>query len=113
VRSDEPTVAGEWRRAVAMGQIATCPVVKLEILHTARDGRELDEWDRELAALRDALITRSVTNAALSALRELAYVQPRYQRSVRLPDLLIAAAAQDTGLGVLTTTTTTTGSPRC
>jgi predicted nucleic acid-binding protein len=100
-RSEQPIVAGEWQRAIASGQIATCPVVKLEVLLSARDGDELDSRDDALAALRDVPITRSVTNAALLALRQLAHVRPQHQRGIRLPDLLIAAAAQDAGVGVL------------
>lgn len=100
-RSARPTIAADWRRAVASRQIATCPIVKLEVLETARSGDEFDHWDDYLGTLRDVPITRSVTNAAIAAYRELAHVQPRYQRSVRLPDLLIAACAQDAGVGVL------------
>jgi predicted nucleic acid-binding protein len=100
-RSARPGIADEWRRAIASRQVATCPIVKLEILETARSGDEFDDWDDYLGALRDVPLTRSVTNAALAAYRELAHLQAQYQRSVRLPDLLIAAAAQDVGLGVL------------
>ncbi|MEX2646385.1 MAG: PIN domain-containing protein [Gaiellaceae bacterium] len=100
-RSGRAAVADAWQEAFSAGQIATCPAVKLELLHAARDGAEFDARQEFLAALRDIPITRSVTNAALFALRKLAHVQPRYQRGVPLPDLLIAAAAQDAGLGVL------------
>ena len=42
-----------------------------------------------------------MTNAALAALRRLAHLEPRHQRSVKFPDLLIAAGAQDAAVGVL------------
>ena len=96
-----PAVRPDWAVALDNGQIATCPIVKLELLHSARDGSDFDRIDTRLAALRDVPITRSVTNAALTAFRELAHVHPLYHRSVRFPDLLIAAAAQDASLGVL------------
>jgi predicted nucleic acid-binding protein len=96
-----PAVKDEWAAALRNRQIATCPIVKLEMLYSARDGSDFDRLDAMLGALRDVPITRSVTNAALAALRQLAHVQPLYQRSVKFPDLLIAAAAQDDAVGVL------------
>ena len=96
-----PAVRDEWTLALRSGQIATCPIIKLELLYSARDGGDYDRLDEILAVLRDVPLTRSVTNAALAALRRLAHVEPRYQRSVKFPDLLIAAAAQDTAIGVL------------
>ncbi|MEX1358306.1 MAG: PIN domain-containing protein [Gaiellaceae bacterium] len=100
-RSEQGSVAREWQRAVEAGQIATCPVVKLEVLLSARDGAEYDSRDDVLGTLRDVPVTRSVTDAALAALRELAHVRPLHQRGIPLPDLLIAACAQDAGVGVL------------
>jgi hypothetical protein len=100
-RAADPTVKEEWAAALRNRQISTCPIVKLEMLYSARDGDDYDRLDAILGALRDVPITRSVTNAALAALRKLAHVQPLYQRSVKFPDLLIAAAAQDAALGVL------------
>jgi len=99
--ANHPNVRDEWADALRSEQIATCPVVKLELLYSARDGDDYDRLDEILAALRDVPITRSVTNAALAALRRLAHIEPRYQRSVKFPDLLVAAAAQDAAVGVL------------
>jgi predicted nucleic acid-binding protein len=101
VLAPSPVVRPDWASALDNGQIVTCPIVKLELLHSARDGSAFDRLDSRLAALRDVPITRSVTNAALTAFRELAHVHPLYHRGVRLPDLLIAAAAQDASMGVL------------
>lgn len=100
-RAAHPRVAGRWTTALRNRQIATCPIVNLELLYSARDREELDDIAASLAQLRDVPLTRSVTNAAQRAYRELAAVRPRNQRSVRLPDLLIAACAQDSGIGVL------------
>lgn len=96
-----PVVREPWAAALRNRQIVTCPIVKLEMLYSARNGSDYDQLDAILGALRDVPITRSVTNAALAALRRLAHVQPLYQRSVQFPDLLIAAAAQDGAVGVL------------
>ena len=100
-RAAHPRVAGRWTTALRNRQIATCPVVSLELLYSARDREEFDDISASLAQLRDVPLTRSVTNAAQRAYRELAAVRPRNQRSVRLPDLLIAACAQGSGIGVL------------
>lgn len=99
-RVHHPAVADEWRQAVVREQIATTPIVKIELLYSTRNAEDFDELARELAALRDIPLTRSVTDAALAAMRELAYRQPLYHR-VMPSDLLIAAAAQDAGAGVL------------
>ncbi len=73
----------------------------MELLYSTTDGAAYDELAATLAQLRDVPITRSVTNAALRAQRELAHARPLFQRSVKLPDLLIAAAAADVAIGVL------------
>jgi predicted nucleic acid-binding protein len=101
MRASAPAVAGDWSHAALNGQIATCPIVALELLYSTRDGADFDERQAELAQLRDVPITRSVTNAALRAYRELAHRRPLFHRSVSSSDLLIAAAAADAGLGVL------------
>jgi hypothetical protein len=100
-KAANPAVREEWTAALRNRQIVTCPIVKLELLYAARDGSDFDRLDAMLAALRDIPITRSVTNAALAALRRLAHVRPLQQRSVKFSDLLIAAAAQDAAVGVL------------
>ena len=99
--SSNPRVRGHFAAATRRGQIATCPIVKLELLNSARDASHYDAIAADLAQLRDVPITRSVTNTALRAQQELAHVHPLYHRSVKLPDLLIAAAAEDAGVGVL------------
>jgi len=97
----DPAVRRDWAAALRGGQIATTPVVRLELLYAARSAEELDAIGAECAQLRDVPITRSVTNAALGAYRQLARGRPLAHRAVRTRDLLVAAAAQDAGLGVL------------
>jgi PIN domain. len=94
-------VLSRWETALERGQLATCPIVNLEVLYTAQNGTAYDRLAANLAQLRDVPITRSVTNAALRAQRELAQLRPLFHRSVKLSDLLIAAAAQDAAIGVL------------
>ena len=83
------------------GQIATCPIVNLELLYSARNADVFDELAAMLAQLRDIPLTRAATNSALRAQRELAHARPLFHRSVKLPDLLIAATAADVAVGVL------------
>ena len=100
-RASAPRVARPFATALRGGQLATCAITTLEILHSARDGSDFDARQAQLSALRDIAITRSVTNAALAAHRSLAHRHPRFHRSVKLPDLLLAAASADAGIGVL------------
>lgn len=96
-----PRVHERWAAALLQGQVATCPIVKVELLYSSRDGEDYDRRAADLEELRDVPLTRSVTNAALHAFRRLAHARPPLHRSASLPDLLIAAAAQDVGIGVL------------
>jgi predicted nucleic acid-binding protein len=96
-----PRVNAQFTAALRYGQIATSPVVKLELLYSARDAESFDRLAADLAQLRDVPITRSVTNAAERALRGFAHRRPAQHRSVSLPDLLIAATAEDAAVSVL------------
>jgi predicted nucleic acid-binding protein len=97
----KPAVRRQFAAAMRGAQIATCAIVNLELLYSAADAPSYDELAGTLAQLRDIPITRSATNAAFRAQRELAHARSRFQRSVALPDLLIAAAASDVAVGVL------------
>lgn len=95
-----PSIRDDWRRALLAGRIATCAVVKMELLYSTRDSAAFDRLEEDLGALRDVPIGRSVTQTAIVAMRELAHRAPLYHR-VSIPDSLIAAAAQEAGVGVL------------
>ncbi len=90
----------DWASALRAGQVATCSVVRLELLYSARDLASFDAIARSVLALRDIPVTVAVQRAAVAAMRELAATAPLHHR-VPLPDLLIAAAAQEAGVGVL------------
>lgn len=99
-RSGQADVRKEWSSALRSNQIATCPIVMLELLYAARNQAEFDTVAERLRALRDIAVTRSVTQAAIAALRELAGTGTGRHRVVAA-DALIAACAQDAGIGVL------------
>jgi predicted nucleic acid-binding protein len=81
-------------------QLRVSPVVRFEILLTARDGHSFDTLAERLSALRTAPLTASVIRGAQDAMRTLAH---RSAGAHRLPivDYLVAAAAQETGSAVL------------
>jgi predicted nucleic acid-binding protein len=93
-------VAKAFLEAVESGQILGCPIVALELLYTARNAQEFDVLAGRHAGLREVPVTRSVTRAAIAALRELAHRRLGYHR-VPPADALVAAAAQEAGVGVL------------
>jgi predicted nucleic acid-binding protein len=84
--------------AVEEGQIATCDMVRLELLYTARNEREFDDLREGLAALPGSPIGKPQWERALEVYRGLAAQGGTHQRSVRHADLLIAAAAESAEL---------------
>jgi predicted nucleic acid-binding protein len=82
------------------GAIAACSIVRLELLYSARDAAEFTVVEDEVGALRDVPVTVSVQRAAIGAMRALADRGP-LQHRVSPADALIAAAAQEAGIGVL------------
>jgi predicted nucleic acid-binding protein len=91
-RASDPAVAPQWR---------TAATVTLELLYDAPDRERVVAVATAVAGLRQAPITRAVTDAAITAVRELATSGSAGAHRVRVPDALIAAAAADRGLGVL------------
>jgi predicted nucleic acid-binding protein len=94
-------VAPAWRAAATAGDLVGCPIVTLELLYDARDGEQVERVAAGCGALRQAPITRSVGEAAILAIRELAADGSAGAHRVRIPDVLIAAAAAERGFGVL------------
>ncbi len=99
-RSHHPAIRGQWASALRAQQIVTCSITTLELLYAARTAEEFRELEADEATLRDIPITVSVQRAAISALRDLSRKGDGYHR-VKLPDALIAAAAQHAAIGVL------------
>ncbi len=99
-RASHPLVRDSWAAALRGRQIATCSIVTLELLYSARNAQEFAIIEAEQALLREVAVAVSTQRAAIGALRDLAADGPRQHR-VPLADALIAAAAQDAGIGVL------------
>lgn len=89
----------DWR--MEAGDIATCDMVRFELLYSARNGNEFAARAAGLSALPAATIAGLEWKRALQVYGELARQGGAHQRSVGYPDLLIAAAAESASIPVL------------
>lgn len=90
---------GQWlRQAVIANDVAICDQVALEYLRGARNQGEYDRFDSILRAFPSASIEPADWERARVVFRDLADVSSGYQRSVPIPDALIAATAERHGL---------------
>lgn len=80
------------------GQIATCPIVDLEVLYSARSFDHYEEVRDERMALTSFPMTGQIAVRALEVQRRLAR---RGQHRVPVPDLLIAATAEANDVAVI------------
>jgi predicted nucleic acid-binding protein len=95
------TVRNEFDTRVRAGEIATCEMVKLELLWTTRDHAKFVELRDTLEPLRSAATGERVWRRATDVFEALAELGPLHHRQVGIPDLLIAAAAELAELTVL------------
>ena len=93
-----PTVGDRLRPLLEDGMLATCAIVDLEVLYSARNLRDYEEILDERRSLDAAPITPAVMERAVELQHELAR---RGQHRVPIPDLMISAAAAEAGLIVL------------
>jgi predicted nucleic acid-binding protein len=89
------------RRATMEDRMLITPVVRMQILYSARSSAEYVAYDAELSALRMLRNDRAVADAAMSALSELASRSDGYHRVSVTDALIAAAAAEPGGLAVL------------
>lgn len=99
------TIGGELRARfdenLVEGQIATCDMVRLELLYSTRNAVEFTGLRSELDALPDCPIGVEHWARALEVYEQLAHHGGLHHRAVRHPDLLIAAAAEAANIPVL------------
>ncbi len=76
-------------------------MVRLELLYSTRNAAEFTSLRDELDALPDCPIAVPEWKRALAVYEQLALQGGLHHRSVRHPDLLIAAAAEGAGIPVL------------
>ena len=98
-------VGGELRAmfddAIIEGDVASCDMVSLELLYSARNAAEFTSLRGELEALPNCPIGTEEWQRALYVYEQLAHRGGLHHRAVRHPDLLIAAAAESAGIAVL------------
>jgi predicted nucleic acid-binding protein len=100
-RRAPPAVRNAFDDAVVDGRVATCDMVRLELLYSARNATDFRELETELAGLPDCPIGKAEWQAAVDVYRALADAGGAHQRAVKHADLLIAAAARVAGHVVL------------
>lgn len=100
MRTREPSVRDQWAAAIKADQICTCSTITMEILYSARDADDVAKTEKIDAQFRQIPVTASVQRAAICAIRELSQ-QGAGAHRIPPPDILIAAAAQEAGIGVL------------
>jgi predicted nucleic acid-binding protein len=92
-----PAVANRWLAALAADRVAICEQVRLEILFSARSATDYDALAEELDGLTRIPIDNETYTRAYQVQRELAHVGGLHHRSVKIADLIIAAAAELSG----------------
>lgn len=100
-RAADPKVAEVWRRYLDADELAICDQVRLEILFSARSADDYDALAQELSGLSTIATDASTFERALEVQQLLAHVGGLHHRSVKIADLIIAAAAEATQTTVL------------
>ncbi len=98
-RETRPEVRDVLEPLLLAGEIATCGIVDLELLYSARDRATYRSLVEALRGMPRVPLGEEVVNRALSVQAMLA--ERSQHRAVSLPDLLVAACAESAGLTVL------------
>ena len=97
-RLGEPVIRSAIEPLAAVGELGRARICDLEVGFSARNG---EEWDGLIAAL-DAFSLIETTSAHLRrALAVQRLLAAKSQRGRKIPDLLVAAAAEELDLTVL------------
>lgn len=99
-RQKHSSIADRWDAETLEDTIATTPLVRLEVLYSARSARDYADIEGELDALHQVACGEAAFDRALDVQRALARKGGLHHRSVGTADLLIAAAAEVAGATV-------------
>jgi predicted nucleic acid-binding protein len=99
-RAHHSKVRERWKEVLLGRRLRLSPVVRFEILLSARDGQSFDTLAERLSALQAAPLNASVIRGAEHAMRALARRSAGAQR-LPIVDYLVAAAAQELGAAVI------------
>jgi predicted nucleic acid-binding protein len=94
-------VRSEFDAALVEGRIATCDVVRLELLHGTPSISDFRASRAELAHLPNCPISPQLWSRAIDVYEALAAEGRKRQRSIKHPTLLVAAAAEAADMPVL------------
>lgn len=97
-RLGEPTVRAALESLAAVGRVGRSGISDLEVGYSARSAREWDDLQTALSAFELVETEASHMKRARQVQRMLA---GRSQRGRKVPDLLVAATAEEAGLIVL------------
>lgn len=100
-RRGNAAVIGRLADLFASDEVAIAEPVRLEVLFSARSAQEYDAVSRELDGLQQVPCGKEELRRALEVQRLLAHKAGVHHRSVKIPDLLVAATAELAGLSVL------------
>jgi predicted nucleic acid-binding protein len=100
-RRANPAVAQRWAELLTADEVSITEPIRVEVLYSARSSDEYEELSEELDGLHQARCGNAEMQRALDVQRLLAHQGVLHHRSVRIPDLLIAATAERAGLVVL------------
>jgi predicted nucleic acid-binding protein len=98
-RETRPEVREALEPLLLAGEVATCGIVDLELLYSARDPATYRALAEALRGMPRVALDDAATERALEVQAELA--ERSQHRAVPLPDLLVAACAERAGLAVL------------
>ena len=100
-RRGNPAVIERLADLFVADEVAITEPIRLEVLFSARSAQEYDAMSRELDGLQPAPCGNSELRRALEVQRLLAHKAGLHHRSVKIPDLLVAATAELANLTVL------------
>jgi predicted nucleic acid-binding protein len=98
-RAHLPPVAARLEPLFVAGEIATCGIVDLELLFSARSTKDYLAILADRGSLPHVEVGESGIERAIVV--QTALARKGHHRAVTIPDLLIAAAAEGAGLTVL------------
>ncbi len=100
-RRGNPAVIDRLADLFAADEVAITEPIRLEVLFSARSAQDYDAISRELDGLEPAPCGNAELRRALEVQRLLAHKAGLHHRSVKIPDLLVAATAELASLTVL------------
>lgn len=89
------------RTAIERGEVCWCWPVRYELMIAARGPEGIAAIERSLEGLREIAVDRGVQRTVWATMRELASAGSHGAHRYPLTDLAVAAAAQDSGIGIV------------